>query len=71
MTKKEAIVFCKKMQGKSTVKALLSIVTACFAIGNVYKHAYNMGVYETGKRDIESTAGEDDAIELSINGKEV
>ena len=71
MTKKEAVTFCKKMQGKSTVKALLSIVTACFAIGKLYKHAYNMGVYETAKRDIESTAGEDDAIKLSINGKEV
>ena len=71
MTKKEAIVFCKKMHGKSTVKALVSIVTACFAIGNLYKHAYNMGVYETGKRDIESTADDEDEIDLSINGKEV
>ena len=71
MTKKEAIEFSMKMARKSKIKMLFSVVTAGLAIGNLYRHAYNMGVYETGKCDIESTAGEDDAIELSINGKEV
>lgn len=71
MTKKEAMNYCKKMSGKSKMKILFYTITAGVAIGNIYKNAYNAGVYDTGKKDIENTADDNDEIVLSINGKEV
>ena len=71
MTKKEAVDFCIKMSGKSKMKILFYAITAGVAIGNIYKNAYNAGVYDTGKKDIEITVDDDDEILLSINGKEV
>lgn len=71
MTKKEAVDFCIKMSGKSKMKILFYVITAGVAVGNIYKNAYNAGVYDTGKKDIENTADDDDEILLSINGKEV
>lgn len=71
MTKKEAIDFCIKMSGKSKMKILFYAITAGVAIGNIYKNSYNAGVYDTGKKDIENTANDNDEILISINGKEV
>lgn len=71
MTKKEAIEFCIKMSGKSKMKILFYAITAGVAMGNIYKNAYNAGVYKTGAKDIEDFADDAEDIELSINGKEV
>lgn len=71
MTKKEAIEFCLKNSGKSKMKILFYAITAGVAMGNIYKNAYNAGVYDTGKKDIENTANDAEDIELSINGKKV
>ena len=71
MTKKEAVDFCIKMSGKSKMKILFYAITAGVAMGNIYKNAYNAGVYDTGKKDIEDFVDDDDNIALSINGKEV
>ena len=71
MTKKEAINYCIKMCRKSKMKVLFSTIVVSLAVGNIYKNAYNAGVYRTGERDIESTADDDDEIALTINGKEV
>jgi hypothetical protein len=71
MTKKEAVEFCVKNSRKSKIRVLFSVITAGLAIGNLYKNAYNMGVFDTGKTDIEDTVNDDQDIALSINGKEV
>lgn len=71
MTKKEAIEFCLKSSRKSKMKVIVSTITAGLAIGNIFKNAYNAGVYKTGANDIEDFADDADDIELSINGKKI
>lgn len=71
MTKREAVNFCIKMSRKSKMKVLFYAIIAGVAVGNIYKNAYNAGVYRTGERDIEDFADDDEEIALSVNGKEV
>lgn len=71
MTKKEAIEFCLKNSRKSKIKVVVSAITAGLAIGNIFKNAYNAGVYKTGANDIEDFAADNEDVAISVNGKEV
>jgi formate/nitrite transporter FocA (FNT family) len=71
MTKKEAIEFCLKNSRKSKIKVVVSAIIAGLAIGNIFKNAYNAGVYKTGANDIEDSAADNEDVALLVNGKEV